>query len=167
MSSEVRFHPARIFRETPAVYFADAWVPGQNGLDVVTHYGPAVSPPYSVTGHKQFYVHYHQTDFNRVLMGERVFELVFPYGGHYLVYLDKDTGAVEIPPGVYHRSVSCSTGSVLLNHAVRDDQYDENNEFYPRSTDSDELLGLGILKPAVMIGNTGRILELISTYDVI
>lgn len=165
MTNEVRLHRARIFRETPSVYFADAWLPGQNGLDVVTHYGPAVSPPYAETGHKQFYVHYHQTDFNRVVFGERVFELVFPSGGHYLVHLDNDSGALEIPPGVYHRSVSCSTGSVLLNQAVRDDQYDETKEFNPSSTDSDEVLGLGYLKPIITIGNFARIAELIATYD--
>ncbi len=167
MPNEVKLHRARIFRETPAVYFADAWIPDQNGLDVVTHYGPAVSPPYAVTGHKQFYVHTHQTDFNRVVFGERVFELVFPSGGHYLVHLDNDSGALEIPPGVYHRSVSCSTGSVLLNQAVRDRLYDESNEFHPRSTDSDQVLGLGYLKPIVMIGDAARILELIATYDVL
>ncbi len=165
MTNEVKLHRARIFRETPSVYFADAWLPGQNGLDVVTHYGPAVSPPYAETGHKQFYVHYHQTDFNRVVFGERVFELVFPSGGHYLVHLDNDSGALEIPPGVYHRSVSCSTGSVLLNQAVRDDQYDETKEFNPSSTDSDEALGLGYLKPIITIGNFARIAELIATYD--
>lgn len=163
--SEVKLHTARIFRETPAVYFADAWVPGQNGLDVVTHYGPAVSPPYAVTGDKQFYVHYHQTDFNRVVHGERVFELVFPRGGHYLVHLDNSTGALEIPPGVYHRSVSCSGGSVLLNHAVRDDKYDELNEFHPRAVGSDELLWLGYLKPIVKIGDEARIAELVTAHD--
>ena len=163
--SEVKLHTARIFRETPAVYFADAWIPGQNGLDVVTHYGPAVSPPYDVTGYKQFYVHYHQTDLNRVVFGERVFELVFPGGGHYLVHLDNGSGALEIPSGVYHRSVSCPTSSVLINQAIRDDQYDELNEFRPRAVVSDELLWLGYLKPIVNIGNEARIAELVTAHD--
>jgi len=165
MTNEVKLHRARIFRETPAVYFADAWIPGQNGLDVVTHYGPAVSPPCTATGDKQFYVHYHQTDFNRVVFGERVFELVFPYGGHYLVHLDNSSGALEIPPGVYHRSVSCVSGSVLLNHAMRDAQYDESNEFNPRAVGSDKLLQLGYLKRPVKIGDESRILELVTAYD--
>jgi hypothetical protein len=159
-----QLHKARIFRETHSVYFADAWIPGQNGLDVVTHYGPAVSPPY-LRGEKQFYVHTQQTDFNRVVFGERVFELVYPDGGHFLVHLNNDSGALEIPAGVYHRSVSCSTGSVLLNQAVRTPQYDENNEFHPRTPKSDEVLLLGSLKPMVMVGDTARILELIATYD--
>lgn len=158
------FKSARIFRETPDVYFADAWIKGQNGLDVVTHYGPAVSPPYS-HGEPQFYVHQHQTDYNRVVYGERVFELVYPTGQHYFVHLTPSTGALKIPSGVYHRSVSCSTGSVLLNQAVRDAQYDENNEFHPRTPSSDEALLLGFLVPAVLVGDIRRILTLLRDYD--
>ena len=45
--------------------------------------------------------------------------------------LTPETGALEIPPGCYHRSVSCSEGSILLNHAVRDEEYDETKEFFP------------------------------------
>ena len=158
------FKDARIFRETPSVYFADAWVEGQNGLDVVTHYGPAISPPYR-DGVKQFYVHQHQTDYNRVVYGERVFELVYPDGEHYLVYLEPSTGALEIPPGVYHRSVSCSSGSVLLNHAVRSPEYDENNEFHPRTPQDDEVLYTGFLSTPVLVGNVCRMQALASTYD--
>lgn len=159
-----QLHKARIFRETPSVYFADAWIPGQNGLDVVTHYGPAVSPPY-LRGEKQFYVHTQQTDFNRVVYGERVFELVYPDGGHYYVHLDANSGALEIPPYVYHRSISCPEGSVLLNHAVRDAEYDETKEFFPRATDSDEVLALGYLKPASFVGPVDRILLLLADHD--
>jgi hypothetical protein len=158
------FKSARIFRETPAVYFADAWVEGQNGLDVVTHHGPAVSPPYK-RSEPQFYVHQHQTDHNRVVHGERVFELVYPTGGHYLVHLTPAVGALEIPPGVYHRSVSCPTGSVLLNQAVRGAQYNERNEFHSRTPSSDESLLLGFLAPSVLVGDTERILLLIAEYD--
>ena len=156
---KVRFHDARVFRETPAVYFADAWIEGQNGLDVVTHHGFAISPPYS---HRvpQFYVHAHQTDYNRVVHGERVFELVYPDGDHYLVHLTPQVGALEIPPGVYHRSISCESGSVLLNHAVRDPDYDETQEFHPRAIDMDEVLREGYMKPASMVGDIERIFAL-------
>jgi hypothetical protein len=159
-----RLYPARIFRDTPSVYFADAWIPGQNGLDVVTHHGAAISPPYAGRL-KQFYVHAHQTDFNRVVYGERVFELVYPDGGHYYVHLDANSGALEIPPYVYHRSISCPEGSVLLNHAVRDAEYDETKEFFPRATDSDEVLALGYLKPASFVGPVDRILLLLADHD--
>ena len=98
------------------------------------HDGFAVSPP-SVGDDKQFYSHNHQTDNNRTVYGARVFELVACEGQlehkHYLVYLDDTAGALRIPPRVYHRSVSCRSGSILLNHAIRDEDYDENNEFSP------------------------------------
>lgn len=162
---EVKLHGARVFRETPSVYFADAWIPGQNGLDVVTHHGPAVSPPYTDQGEKQFYVHLHQTDYNRVLMGERIFELVFPGGGHYYVHLDDTSGALEIPPGVYHRSVSAPEGSVLINQAVRDRFYNENTEFFPRYPSSDEVLQAGYLRPAEMVGDPAKILILLAELD--
>ena len=54
---------------------------------------------------------------------------------HWLVLLTPESGALEIPPGCLHRSYSGKEGSLLLNHAIRDDQYDENNEFHPVMTD--------------------------------
>ncbi|QBP06086.1 hemagglutinin domain-containing protein [Synechococcus phage S-B68] len=131
----VKFHKERIFRETPGVHFSDTWVEGQNGLDLVVHHGYAVSPPFLDDGSKQFYAHRHQVDNNRVIKGARVFELVATEGQlndeHYFVYLDEHSGALEIPVMVYHRSVSCESGSILLNHAVRDDLFSEDNEFHP------------------------------------
>ena len=127
-----KFHHERLFRETEGVHFSDVWVPGQNGLDLVVHRSRAVSPP-SEGGSPHFYIHSHQTDHNRVIQGRRVFELI--YGGwakpRWYVMLTPETGALEIPPGCYHRSVSCSEGSILLNHAVRDEEYDETKEFFP------------------------------------
>ena len=127
-----KFHHERLFRETEGVHFSDVWVPGQNGLDLVVHRSRAVSPP-SQGGVPHFYIHSHQTDHNRVIQGRRVFELI--YGGwskiRWYVMLTPETGALEIPPGCYHRSVSCSEGSILLNHAVRDEEYDETKEFFP------------------------------------
>ena len=127
-----KFHHQRLFRETDRVHFSDIWVPGQNGLDLVHHKARAVSPP-STGGVPHFYVHKHQTDNNRVIQGRRVFELI--YGGwariRWYVMLTPETGALEIPPGCYHRSISCPEGSILLNHAVRDEDYDETKEFHP------------------------------------
>ena len=56
---------------------------------------------------------------------------------HYVILLDENIGALEILPGVYHRSVSCEEGSILLNHAVRDDEYDESKEFNPTRPSQD------------------------------
>ena len=128
-----RLHVERLFRETPAVHFSDINIEGSNGLDLVTHYGPAVSPPDHESGEKQFYMHYHQTDNNRVLSGARLFELVcFDWDlPHWYVYLTPETGALEIPPKCFHRSYSCKSGSILINQAIRDEHYDETKEFHP------------------------------------
>lgn len=144
MTNDPRLHQERLFRQTPGVHFSDIHVPGQNGLDLVVHRGFAVSPNSKEDGEKRFYIHQHQTDNNRCIQGARVFELVATEGqyahDHYLVLLDVDAGAVEIPPRVYHRSTSCSTGSILLNHAVRDEEYDESKEFNPTAPSQDPRL---------------------------
>lgn len=126
-----KLHTERLFRETPGVHFSDIWVEGQNGLDLVHHKGQAISPP--LLGGKQWYVHAYQTDHNRVIWGQRVFELFFNGFMHprWYVMLTPETGALEIPPGCLHRSVSCAEGSILLNHAVRTEEYDETKEFHP------------------------------------
>ena len=142
MTKPITFHKDRVFRETKGVYFSDVWVQGQNGLDLVIHREFAISPPNrSGTGEKTFYIHQHQTDNNRCIEGRRIFELVSTNGkmqhSHYYVLLDDTIGALEILPGVYHRSISCEEGSILLNHAVRDDLYDEALEFNPTSPSQD------------------------------
>lgn len=128
----IRFTEARHFRSTPGVRFDDLTVGGSNGLDLVEHSGPSVSPPDS-DGRRCWYVHQHQTDNNRVIHGERLFELFNPnwVDKHWFVYLDDTAGALWIPPGTFHRSYSGKGGSLLLNHAIRDDEYDETKEFNP------------------------------------
>ena len=128
----IKFTPERTFRRTPGVHFADVSVPGSNGIDLVEHSGPSVSPP-DLNGRPQWYIHAHQCDNNRCIKGHRLFELYNPnwIDRHWLVLLDENTGALEIPPGTYHRSYSGKDGSLLLNHAIRDEEYDENTEFIP------------------------------------
>lgn len=128
----IKLHQPRIFRETAGVRFHDIGVPGSNGIDLVEHTGASISPP-NKFGAKQWYMHRHQTDNNRCVKGHRLFELF--YAGwedpHWFVMLDETSGALEIPPGCYHRSYSGIDGSLLLNHAVRDEHYDEKQEFFP------------------------------------
>ena len=135
--------PERTFRRTPGVHFADISIPHSNGIDLVEHDGPSVSPP-NKNGFKQWYVHNHQTDNNRVIKGSRLFELYCEDFNHphWYVFLTPVLGALRIPPGCYHRSVSGKEGSTLLNHAVRDNFYDENTEFIPRFK-----FGAAIVKP--------------------
>ena len=129
----IKLHDPRTFRTTKGVRFQDITVPGSNGIDLVEHTGAAISPPRSKDGSKRFYVHQHQTDHNRVIQGTRLFELLCDYWTqpHWWVFLDENTGALEIPPGCFHRSISGKDGSLLLNHAVRDEEYDESKEFNP------------------------------------
>ncbi len=133
VSSDIILIPERTFRRTPGVHFADVTVEGSNGIDLVEHKGPAVSPP-RFGPLKQFYVHTHQTDHNRCIVGSRLFELYCDafHHPHWYVYLDDESGALRIPPGCYHRSISGPNGSTLLNHAIRDSLYDETREFIPK-----------------------------------
>ena len=130
--SEIILTPERTFRRTPGVHFADIGVPGSNGIDLVEHSGPSVSPP-DRDGRPTWYVHQHQIDNNRVIHGQRLFELFNPnwVDKHWLVFLTEDSGALQIPVGCFHRSYSGKDGSLLLNHAIRDDEYDESKEFHP------------------------------------
>ena len=162
MTQPPRLHKERLFRETPGVHFSDIGVSDSNGLDLVVHKGFAVSPNDEL-GEKRFYIHQHQTDNNRCIQGARVFELVATEGQyehpHYLVMLYGDIGALEIPPRVYHRSTSCSTGSILLNHAVRDEFYCEEQEFNPTAPSQDPKLA-AILEencPVYVNGTKGEI----------
>ena len=136
--SEVEFHKHRIFRETEDVIFYDISVENSNASDLVVHTGSAVSPPDDVVGAKQFYIHYHQVDHNRVVSGERTFELVnfewkYPY---HIVHLNRSSGALVIPTNTYHRSISGDKGSIVINQAVRDDLFKAEREFIPVSAAS-------------------------------
>ena len=131
---KLNFVPVNIFRETPEVTFLDASVEGSNGSDVVIHRGGATSPPDS-NGFEQYYVHHHQTDNNLVLEGDRTFTLLNPLWDepHHIIYLNRAMGALQIPIGTYHRSISKKEGSIVLNQAIRDEKFNPKNEFTPVS----------------------------------
>ena len=128
------FVPTHVFRETPQVSFFDAGVKGSNGSDVVIHHGNAISPP-NDGDFKQYYVHRHQIDNNLVIEGSRVFTLINPEWDepHHIIYLNRAMGALQIPVGTYHRSISNKEGSIVLNQAVRDEKFNPENEFIPVS----------------------------------
>ena len=131
--NEVQFIKHRIFRETDAVVFYDISVEESNAADLVIHDGPATSPPDDCVGAKSFYIHSFQDDYNRVVSGSRTFELVnlqwkYPY---HLVNLTRQSGALLIPRGTFHRSQSGEEGSIVINQAKRYDGFDASAEFYP------------------------------------
>ena len=137
--SDVEFRKHRVFRETQDVIFYDISVEESNAADLVIHDGPAISPPDDVGGAKQFYIHYHQVDHNRVVSGERTFELVnrdwkYPY---HIVHLNRTSGALVIPTNTYHRSISGENGSIVINQAVRDDLFRPEGAFRPVSAAED------------------------------
>lgn len=136
MTNPIKLSPERTFRRTPGVHFADIGIEGVNGLDLVEHFGPSVSPPLDKNGRKQWYRHSHQVDNNRCLTGTRLFELYYEGWDipHWYVLLDAESGALEIPVGCLHRSYSGPSGSLLINQAVRAEGYDENTEFIPVQT---------------------------------
>ena len=134
--SEVEFKKHRVFRETQDVIFYDISVDESNAADLVVHTGAAISPPNDSGGAKQFYIHSFQDDYNRVVSGERTFELVnytwkYPY---HIVHLNRTSGALVIPRGTFHRSVSGGNGSIVVNQAKRYDGFDPRAEFYPVSS---------------------------------
>jgi len=134
--SEVEFKKHRVFRETQDVIFYDISVDESNAADLVVHTGAATSPPADCVGGKQFYIHGFQDDYNRVVSGERTFELVnlqWKYKYH-IVHLNRQSGALLIPRGTFHRSVSGENGSIVINQAKRYDGFDPHSEFYPVST---------------------------------
>ena len=137
--SDVEFKKHRVFRETQDVIFYDISVEESNASDLVVHEGPAISPPDDAVGAKQFYIHYHQVDNNRVVSGERTFELVnrdwkYPY---HIVHLNRTSGALVIPTNTYHRSISGENGSIVINQAIRDELFRPESEFRPVSAAED------------------------------
>ena len=130
---KLKFLPISIFRETPKVTFFDAGVNNSNGCDVVIHSSEAISPPDDL-GDEQYYIHHHQIDHNLVITGERKFILINPRWDepHHVIYLNRNMGALEIPIGTYHRSISSKKGSIVLNQSKRDNFFDSNKEFIPQ-----------------------------------
>ena len=133
--SDIHFQKHRVFRETEDVIFYDISVDESNAADLVVHTGAATSPPDDMVGAKQFYIHSFQDDYNRVVSGERTFELVnfewkYPY---HIVHLNVQSGALIIPRETYHRSVSVEEGSIVINQAKRYDGFDSTQEFIPVS----------------------------------
>ena len=133
--SDIHFQKHRVFRETEDVIFYDISVDESNAADLVVHTGAATSPPDDMVGAKQFYIHSFQDDYNRVVSGQRTFELVnfewkYPY---HIVHLNVQSGALIIPRETYHRSVSGEGGSIVINQAKRYDGFDSTQEFVPVS----------------------------------
>ena len=106
MTTPFKIYKERTFRRTEGVHFADISVPGSNGIDLVEHTVAQQCHHHDMEGMKQFYVHAHQTDHNRVIQGTRLFELVFPGWDH--------TTLVRLPGRRYRGSGDPSRVSASL-----------------------------------------------------
>ena len=156
--SDVNFKKHRVFRETEDVIFYDISVDESNAADLVVHTGTAISPPNDSVGAKQFYIHSFQDDYNRVVSGERTFELVnydwkYPY---HIVNLNVHNGALLIPRGTYHRSVSGKDGSIVINQAKRYEGFDATSEFIPVSCATNKKLYDALVKEKPVIHKFGE-----------
>ena len=156
--SDVHYKKHRVFRETEDVIFYDISVEESNASDLVVHSGPAMSPPNDCVGAKQFYVHNFQDDYNRVVSGQRTFELVnyewrYPY---HIVNLNVHNGALLIPRGTYHRSVSGKDGSIVINQAKRYEGFDATSEFIPVSCATNKKLYDALVKEKPVIHKFGE-----------
>jgi len=108
-------------------------------------------------------VHKHQIDHNLVLKGERIFTLLNPEWDepHHVIYLNQSMGALQIPIGTYHQSVSATEGSMVLNQAVRDRDFDPDKEFIPVSLrDRADLCKAKAADPVFWLWDDGRIKRL-------
>jgi len=156
--SDVHYKKHRVFRETEDVIFYDISVEESNASDLVIHSGPAMSPPNDSVGAKQLYIHSFQDDYNRVVSGERTFELVnydwkYPY---HIVNLNVHNGALLIPRGTFHRSVSGQYGSIVINQAKRYDGFSAETEFIPVSCATNKKLYDALVKEKPVIHKFGE-----------
>ena len=150
----IHIHKQKVFRETENVLFYDITIKESNASDLVIHDSAAVSPPDDDLGNKQFYVHYHQIDNNRVVHGSRTFELInFDWDRPYqIIKLTRTSGALRIPKGTFHRSISSDIGSIVINQSARDDLFQTKKEFQPVSVISNKKLAyiLKNIKPVIV-----------------
>ena len=150
----IHIHKQKVFRETEDVLFYDITIKESNASDLVIHDSAAVSPPDDDLGNKQFYVHYHQIDNNRVVHGSRTFELInFDWDRPYqIIKLTRNSGALRIPKGTFHRSISSDIGSIVINQSERDDLFQVEKEFKPVSITENEKLAyiLKNIKPVIV-----------------
>ena len=155
----LEFTPIQIFRETPQVTFFDAGVRASNGCDVVMHSGSAVSPTNDFE-HEQYYVHQYQIDHNLVLEGKRKFTLINPSWDepHHIIFLKRGMGALQIPIGTYHRSVSGKEGSIVINQSIRKKGFTPQKEFIPVSLrDRTDLIKAKATKPIFWVYKNTKI----------
>ena len=69
-------------------------------------------------------------------------------------------GALEIPVGTYHRSISGKEGSIVLNQPKRDKFFDPAKEFIPQKLDKLNLIEARKSPPVYWIFENNKIKRL-------
>ena len=110
----------------------------------------------------KYFVHNHQIDRNLVITGERKFILINITWDepHHVIYLKRSMGALEIPIGTYHRSISGKEGSIVLNQPIRDKFFDPNKEFIPKKLNKLSLIKARKSPPVYWIWENDQIKRL-------
>ena len=71
--------------------------------------------------------------------------------------LNRSMGALEIPVGTYHRSISGKEGSIVLNQPKRDKFFDPSKEFTPQKLDKINLIKARKSPPVYWIYENNKI----------
>ena len=67
-------------------------------------------------------------------------------------------GALQIPKGTFHRSISGKNGSIVINQAIRDEQFEPTTEFNPISIEKrTDLLKAKSVDPIIWKWENGEI----------
>ena len=77
---------------------------------------------------------------------------------HHVIHLVRAMGALQIPIGTFHRSVSGEDGSLVLNQSVRDQNFNYATEFIPvKLSDRQDLMTAKSSPPWVWTWRDGHI----------
>lgn len=153
MSSLYRIIPLRILRRTTGVKF-DEMVPSDipkiDGVDRVIHGANSISPGPVNNINRPWYMHTGQDDNLMVLQGTRYVDIFEPKSKQKASFIitpekvfknDKlyyDGPAMIVwPSGVFHRIISGDEGSISVNFATRNKNFNIKDNFNIYSLDTD------------------------------
>jgi hypothetical protein len=70
--------------------------------------------------------------------------------------MNRRSGALVVPIGTYHRSTSGSEGSIVINQAIRDDEFNAETEFVPVSAGNNSELYRVLIHEQPVIHDIGE-----------
>ena len=153
MSSLYRIIPLRILRRTTGVKFDEmvpSDIPNIHGIDRVIHGPNSISPGPVNNVNRPWYMHTGQDDNLMVLQGTRYVDIFEPKSKQKASFIitpekvfknDKlyyDGPAMIVwPSGVFHRIISGDEGSISVNFATRNNNFNIKDNFNIYSLDTD------------------------------